>query len=253
MAGRLEELPGRLANEEKYRRMFAAAFPEQRAPITVENITRAIASFERSIVSAESPVRPLVRYARAVRSLPKRGRVQALHLGARRVQPCHAGRTGLAATAQSSATTGSAILGRSSAWHRCAMSRSPRPTCTMGMWPRWPRSSTAMRRERRLSFQQPMSGVRWWRSWRASPMKAWPRIHASAILPKCSGDTLSAKALHLHPQPGHVFRVNGARVFDGVAGDGEAEARGRWFCGEVGVEDFREELGSTPGRCLRRR
>jgi cytochrome c peroxidase len=62
MAGRLEELPGRLAREEKYRRMFAAAFPDQRSPITVENITRAIASFERSIVSAESPYDRLVRY-----------------------------------------------------------------------------------------------------------------------------------------------------------------------------------------------
>lgn len=62
MAGRLEELPGRLAGDEKYQRMFAAAFPKQRSPITVENIVRAIASFERSIVSAESPYDRLVRY-----------------------------------------------------------------------------------------------------------------------------------------------------------------------------------------------
>jgi cytochrome c peroxidase len=62
MAHRLDELPRRLANEEKYRRMFATAYPNERAPITVENIARAIASFERSIVSAESPYDRVVRY-----------------------------------------------------------------------------------------------------------------------------------------------------------------------------------------------
>jgi cytochrome c peroxidase len=92
MAGRLEELPGRLANEEKYRRMFAAAFPEQRSPITVENITRAIASFERSIVSAESPYDRLVRYGESGALSPEAWQGFKLFFSARAgCSSCHGG------------------------------------------------------------------------------------------------------------------------------------------------------------------
>ena len=38
-----------------YREMFAAAFPAESDPFTVSNVTKAIASFERTIVSAGSP------------------------------------------------------------------------------------------------------------------------------------------------------------------------------------------------------
>jgi cytochrome c peroxidase len=38
-----------------YVRLFAAAFPADPMPITVSNVTRALASFERTIVSARSP------------------------------------------------------------------------------------------------------------------------------------------------------------------------------------------------------
>jgi len=58
MQGRLDELPQRLREDAEYRRMFAAAFPGE--PITVANIAKAIASFERSIVSADSPYDRLV-------------------------------------------------------------------------------------------------------------------------------------------------------------------------------------------------
>jgi cytochrome c peroxidase len=58
MRGRLAELPRRLRDDAEYRRMFAAAFPGE--PITVRNIAKAIASFERSIVSADSPYDRLV-------------------------------------------------------------------------------------------------------------------------------------------------------------------------------------------------
>ena len=58
MKGRLGELPRRLRADAQYRRMFAAAFPGE--AITVANIAKAIASFERSIVSADSPYDRLV-------------------------------------------------------------------------------------------------------------------------------------------------------------------------------------------------
>jgi cytochrome c peroxidase len=45
----------RLEKDPRYRSMFAAAFPEAQKPFTIANVTRALASFERSIVSARSP------------------------------------------------------------------------------------------------------------------------------------------------------------------------------------------------------
>ena len=38
-----------------YREMFAAAFPSESDPFTIENVTKAIACFERTIISARSP------------------------------------------------------------------------------------------------------------------------------------------------------------------------------------------------------
>ena len=42
-------------SDQQYRRMFAAAFPRQPGPVSRENLVKAIASFERAIVSARSP------------------------------------------------------------------------------------------------------------------------------------------------------------------------------------------------------
>jgi cytochrome c peroxidase len=44
-----------LRSDAKYRALFARAFPDEAAPFTIANVTKAIASFERSIVSARSP------------------------------------------------------------------------------------------------------------------------------------------------------------------------------------------------------
>src|SRR5262245_17364281 len=41
--------------DEQYRRLFGAAFPRQPNPVSRENLVKAIASFERAIVSARSP------------------------------------------------------------------------------------------------------------------------------------------------------------------------------------------------------
>jgi cytochrome c peroxidase len=48
-------LHDRLAADPAYVALFAAAFPDERAPITIGNVTRAIASFERTLISANSP------------------------------------------------------------------------------------------------------------------------------------------------------------------------------------------------------
>jgi cytochrome c peroxidase len=45
----------RLRSENKYPALFAKAFPADPDPISIANVTKAIASFERSIISARSP------------------------------------------------------------------------------------------------------------------------------------------------------------------------------------------------------
>ena len=47
--------PSRLRSEPKYRELFGRAFPEQPERFTIANVTKAVASFERSIISARSP------------------------------------------------------------------------------------------------------------------------------------------------------------------------------------------------------
>ena len=47
--------PDRLRREPRYRVLFERAFPEVPDPFTIGNITKAIACFERSIISARSP------------------------------------------------------------------------------------------------------------------------------------------------------------------------------------------------------
>ena len=54
MAGREDELIERLKAEPRYEALFPAAFPGEDDPFTVLNVTRAIASFERSLLSGDS-------------------------------------------------------------------------------------------------------------------------------------------------------------------------------------------------------
>ncbi len=49
------ELVARFAGDPMYVELFAAAFPDAPDPITLGNIVRAIASFERSMISGDSP------------------------------------------------------------------------------------------------------------------------------------------------------------------------------------------------------
>ena len=55
LAGREQELVARLAADSRYQRMFAAAFPGDTSGLSLLKITRAIAAFERTLISGNSP------------------------------------------------------------------------------------------------------------------------------------------------------------------------------------------------------
>lgn len=55
MVGKEEQILQMLREDADYRRMFAAAFGEEAEPISIGNLTKAIASFERTLISANSP------------------------------------------------------------------------------------------------------------------------------------------------------------------------------------------------------
>jgi cytochrome c peroxidase len=55
MTGKEELLIRRLQAEPRYRKLFAAAFPEDSSAFTIASVTKAIASFERTILSGDSP------------------------------------------------------------------------------------------------------------------------------------------------------------------------------------------------------
>ena len=54
LKGQEAEVLGRFAADADYRERFRAAFPGESQPITLENIVKAIASFERILISADS-------------------------------------------------------------------------------------------------------------------------------------------------------------------------------------------------------
>ncbi len=55
LAGREADLLARLRAEPRYRTMFPAAFGDAPDPFTIDNVTRAIAAFERTLISGDSP------------------------------------------------------------------------------------------------------------------------------------------------------------------------------------------------------
>jgi cytochrome c peroxidase len=60
MGGREPDLLARLADDPVYPTLFAAAFPGEAGPIRLDNVTRAIACFERTMISGDSPYDRLV-------------------------------------------------------------------------------------------------------------------------------------------------------------------------------------------------
>ncbi|MEW6128733.1 MAG: MbnH family di-heme enzyme [Acidobacteriota bacterium] len=55
LSGKDVEVLQRLKGEPIYQKLFAAAFPEDRDPFTLGNLTKALASFERTLISGNSP------------------------------------------------------------------------------------------------------------------------------------------------------------------------------------------------------
>ena len=55
LTGREEEVLQRFRNHRGYRRRFRDAFPEDKNPVTIHNIIFALAAFERTLISGDSP------------------------------------------------------------------------------------------------------------------------------------------------------------------------------------------------------
>jgi cytochrome c peroxidase len=55
VAGREDEVLARFENDRHYRQLFLRAFPEDENPVTMRNVTYALASFERTLISGNSP------------------------------------------------------------------------------------------------------------------------------------------------------------------------------------------------------
>ncbi len=74
MAGREGELVARLAADDRYRALFPEAFPGEAEPISVANVARALAAFERTLISGRAPYdRFLAGDAEALSSSARRG------------------------------------------------------------------------------------------------------------------------------------------------------------------------------------
>jgi cytochrome c peroxidase len=55
LAGQEDLLLQRLSEDARYPKLFAAAFPEEKQPLSLGSIVRAIAAFERTLISGNSP------------------------------------------------------------------------------------------------------------------------------------------------------------------------------------------------------
>lgn len=55
LRGREAELVERLRAVDRYRALFASAFPEEAQPVTVRNVLRGLASFQRTLLSGDAP------------------------------------------------------------------------------------------------------------------------------------------------------------------------------------------------------
>lgn len=94
MAGREQELFARLKGDARYPAMFAEAFPETKGEISLSTITKAIAAFQRTLISLDAPY-DRYRYGgepQAISASAKRG--EALFFSEKfECYHCHAGFT----------------------------------------------------------------------------------------------------------------------------------------------------------------
>jgi len=92
VAGREDEVLARFKNDRRYRQLFLRAFPENEDPVTMRNVTYALASFERTLISGNSPYDRWA-YGGEVNALDPDERAGARLFFSRRLScfRCHAG------------------------------------------------------------------------------------------------------------------------------------------------------------------
>jgi cytochrome c peroxidase len=92
VAGHEQQVLGRLRSDRTYRRLFDRAFPESHDPFTLEHVARALASFERTLISGDSPYDRWA-YRAEVEALTTEARAGATLFFSRRLAcfRCHAG------------------------------------------------------------------------------------------------------------------------------------------------------------------
>lgn len=88
--GREDELLSNLEDDPTYRLGFAAAFPDDEDPFTIENLARAIACFQRTMVSRDAPYDQYVRGNGSALS-PAARRGMDLFFGEAKCYRCHGG------------------------------------------------------------------------------------------------------------------------------------------------------------------
>ncbi|MFV8749942.1 MbnH family di-heme enzyme [Nannocystaceae bacterium ST9] len=96
-----------LADDAMYRELFAAAFPDQPEPIDMTNFARAIAAYERTIISVDSPYDRARRGEAELDAAAQRGLAlfESAELGCQR---CHGGRDFASPTDESGDVIGEA-------------------------------------------------------------------------------------------------------------------------------------------------
>ncbi len=91
LAGRASTLEKTLSADARLKREFARAFPGERAPVRMENVIRAIAAYERTLISARSPFDRYVFAGQHDALSPAQKRGMELFFGAAGCARCHGG------------------------------------------------------------------------------------------------------------------------------------------------------------------
>lgn len=92
VAGRDDEVLARLRGDRHYRRLFARGFPDEEEPVTMRNVVRALAAFQRTLISGDSAFDRWA-YGAETDALPPEARAGASLFFSRRLScfQCHSG------------------------------------------------------------------------------------------------------------------------------------------------------------------
>lgn len=91
LVGQEQELVRRLQSDALYVRLFRLAFPSEGEPVTVANVTRAIASFERTLLSLNSPYDRFIRGDRTAMSESAQRGLDLFNSSRMECYHCHSG------------------------------------------------------------------------------------------------------------------------------------------------------------------